>query len=61
MSGDARSEMQHEQNAQQEPVHVSPSRREWSAPRLERLDFDGTEKGSSSIEDTLAYASPPIC
>jgi hypothetical protein len=34
---------------------------EWSAPRLERLDFDGTEKLSSTVEDSLAYTSPPVC
>jgi hypothetical protein len=48
-----------ESAAQQSPE--SDDRREWSAPRLERLDFDGTEKFSSTVEDALAYTSPPIC
>jgi hypothetical protein len=39
-------------------------RRTWSAPKLERLDFDGTEqsaKNPSSFESATSYNSPPIC
>jgi hypothetical protein len=49
-----------DRSVEQEPVQQPVQLREWSPPRLERLDFDGTEKGSSSAEDSLAYASPPI-
>lgn len=48
-----------ESSVEEQPVRQDAERREWSPPRLERLDFDGTEKGASSIETALAYASPP--
>lgn len=37
-------------------------RLEWSAPQLERLDFDGTEvdKNPSTFENPSSYPSPAI-
>jgi hypothetical protein len=39
------------------------ARQAWSRPRLERLDFDGTEqsaKNPSSFEGATSYNSPPV-
>jgi hypothetical protein len=43
--------------------HADPTERlEWTTPRLERLNFDGTEsaKNPSSFEGSTSYPSGPL-
>jgi hypothetical protein len=56
----------HEQRNNETTTEETPpsERRPWSAPQLERLDFDGTEmsaKNPSSFELGTSYNSPAVC
>lgn len=49
------------------PDPAASPRREWSTPRLERLDVDDTEMGTpvaknpSTFEGATSYKSPAVC
>jgi hypothetical protein len=58
--------MPEDQLAPPSPDPTTEQRRDWSTPRLERLDVHDTEQGvsakqSSSLENSTSYNSPPVC